>query len=363
MSNCEKCKKATDSRERTTIRCFGRCRKLYHYACVDWNFEKFGKLFKECPYARFVCLECQGYEEDTLYEEFNKINLFIMEMKQHLTANHLKIGHELEEIKSQVEEIQKPTEQPHSFAAVVKSNPTKLVMLQPKQPQANKKIRKDLTTSPKNIPVMGCRNIANGGIILQCNTNDAKEKLKTIVTEKMGADYEVKLPTELKPRVKILGMSEKLESDEIVSALKQQNHFLANSDIKVITTYCRRNSQKIDTIIEVGSVDFTKILQAEKLNIHFDRCHVVESVGISRCFNCNGYGHHSNRCTGKLCCPRCSENHKLGECKSQEVKCSNCIAVNTKLNLNVAINHTTWDTSCAVYQRKMKTLKNQISYQ
>jgi len=362
---CEKCKKVSDSRERTTVRCFGKCRKVYHYSCIDWNVEKYAKLFKECPYARFVCLDCQDSEEDTMYVEFQKINEFIKDLKQHLVVNHTKLNHEIGEIKNHVVETIKPVELQKSFAAVVKTNPTKLVLLQPKKPQENKKTREDVIgqIDPKSIPIMGCRNISNGGIILQCDSNEAKEKLKQIATEKLGTEYEIKLPVERNPRVKILGMSEILKSEQIISALKQQNPLLAGSEIKVVTTYCRRNTQKIDTIIEVDAETYKKIMLAEKLNIHFDRCHVVDSIGITRCYNCNGYGHHGNRCTSTLCCPKCSENHKLSDCKSQDLKCCNCVAANTKLHLNIPSNHAAWDSSCTVYQRKVTALKNQINYQ
>lgn len=364
MSQCEKCKQVTDSRQRTTLRCFGRCKKVYHYSCIDWNFEKYKTLFKECPYVRFVCADCQNHEEDTIYEEFNKINKFVEELKQHLCANHLKLNEQLGEIKSHVEEIHKPDEA-KSFAAVVKTNPTKLVLLQPKKPQENKKTKEDIVSQidPKSIPLMGYRNVSNGGIILQCDSNEAKEKLKQIATDKLGTQYEIKLPAELKPRVKILGMSEQLESDEIISALKQQNSFLADSYIKVVTTYRRRNTQKVDTIIEVDSTCYKKIMEAEKLNINFDRCHVVESIGLSRCYKCNGYSHHGDRCTSKLTCPKCSGEHRYTECNSTETKCSNCVETNKKLNLNIDTNHATWDTCCTLYQRKMKILRNQINYQ
>lgn len=364
MSQCDKCKKVTDSRERNSLRCFGKCKKVFHYTCIDWNFEKFSKLFKDCPYARFVCLECQNHDEDTIYEEFKKINNFVEELKQHLCANHTKLNVQLGEIKEHVVDMQKPKET-SSFASVVKSNPTKVVLLQPKKPQQSKKTREDVVSliDPKSIPVMGCRNVANGGIILQCNSNEAKEKLKQIASDKLGADYEIKLPTELNPRVKILGMSEKLESEEIISALKQQNPFLSEGTIKVVTTYNRRNTQKIDTIIEVDADNFKKIIAAEKLNINFDRCQVVESIGITRCYNCNGYSHHGMKCTSQLTCPKCSGNHRFSDCKSTEMKCSNCTDANNKLHLKINTNHATWDNSCTIYQRKLKSLKNQINYQ
>lgn len=64
---CGKCKVSASSRE--LIRCFGSCKTAYHPLCVDSKMDSWGKLFKECPYAKFVCSECQRDSDNTTAAE------------------------------------------------------------------------------------------------------------------------------------------------------------------------------------------------------------------------------------------------------------------------------------------------------
>ena len=47
---------------------------------------------------------------------------------------------------------------------------------------------------------------------------------------------------------------------------------------------------------------------------------------VSRCYNCQRYGHSAHRCNAKIRCPRCSQGHKWEDCpnKKETPKCANC---------------------------------------
>ena len=45
---------------------------------------------------------------------------------------------------------------------------------------------------------------------------------------------------------------------------------------------------------------------------------------LTQCYNCQMYGHGSNRCMVKTFCAQCAGNHKTSDCKETVVKCANC---------------------------------------
>ncbi|KAI8121037.1 Nucleic-acid-binding protein from mobile element jockey [Lucilia cuprina] len=45
---------------------------------------------------------------------------------------------------------------------------------------------------------------------------------------------------------------------------------------------------------------------------------------LTQCYNCQMFGHGSNRCNVKTYCANCAGNHKTSECKSDAIKCANC---------------------------------------
>lgn len=364
MPECKKCKKGVDTRERCAIRCFGKCKGIYHLTCVDLNHEKWSKFLKDCTFAKFVCIDCQKCEEYVVYEEIKIINTKVDELKSAIGEFNKNINVKVGELRAKVFESKDRRVQP-TYAEALKNKPNKVVIIQPKSKQNNKKTKEDLTAQidPTEIPVMGCRNAANGGVILHCDSNEAKEKIKDVAIKKLGKNYIIKTPAELNPRVKILRMTELIADDEVISSLKKQNEFLRDCTIKVVAILKRKNGIEFDAILETDAATYKRIMDAEKVNIRFDRCRVVDSIGITRCYKCNGFSHKASDCTNNTSCPRCAGEHKVSECKAEEVKCINCKTLNEKLNLNLSTNHTTWDKECVVLQRKIRALKQKINYQ
>lgn len=91
-------------------------------------------------------------------------------------------------------------------------------------------------------------------------------------------------------------------------------------------------------------------------------CPVREIIDVLRCFNCNGYHHSAKNCELPISCPKCSENHTFELCKSENLRCINCVKSNEKLKKNLKTNHSAMDSSCPVYQRFANVRRNQTDY-
>lgn len=81
---------------------------------------------------------------------------------------------------------------------------------------------------------------------------------------------------------------------------------------------------KVNWLIDVDRETSQRLLEKRRVCIDYERYRVVEFVTITRCFKCQEFGHMSGQCKGELRCPKCSEGHKLSDCKSSLNQCSNC---------------------------------------
>ncbi|CAH2010362.1 unnamed protein product [Acanthoscelides obtectus] len=75
------------------------------------------------------------------------------------------------------------------------------------------------------------KNIKNGGLLIKCDGSEDASKLKELASLHLADDYEVKEVRKFNPRLKIVGMSECIDKDQLSVILKSQNSVLQN-DIK-----------------------------------------------------------------------------------------------------------------------------------
>lgn len=89
---------------------------------------------------------------------------------------------------------------------------------------------------------------------------------------------------------------------------------------------------------------------------------MYDKINVKRCFKCWGFNHISNNCTNKICCPICSDEHSVHECKSVGKKCKNCVLSINKLNIDIDPCHDARDLSCPVYMKRLEKEKEKVAY-
>lgn len=408
---CEKCKASCGSRE--GIRCYGSCNRIFHPSCIDWNFEKFIKLFKDCPYAKFVCLECQEENSEKNQDSMKNLQEQIQEIKELVSQNSknnldkvnshdqmLKDMHDaINKIGSNIEdknecitkEINKvATLQNKNMESYAKSLKTGFAAIQMTPVKQNHKQQQEMIKTPnpilivksKNaeqvattteefikdkidptkVPISNLRKKANGTITMECN-NENIENVRAQTEAALGCDYEVKIPQKFKPRIKAIGIHTEFTPDEMKKYIYSQNPVVTqNSYVEVIQIRETRLKNGFTAIIELDAKTYSDILSIGKLNIEWDRCSIFENINIRRCFNCSGYFHRFERCSDTKACSRCSEEHDLRDCKSSIDACINCKKANEKLNLNLDTNHPAWSEECEVYKRNAASKMRSIEY-
>lgn len=100
------------------------------------------------------------------------------------------------------------------------------------------------------IEVSGLKNATKGGILVECKNKEAVETFRKEATEKLGDKYNVHIPKKRLPKIKIIGVSEKLTSEEFKSKAVSQNSYIKEeSHLEVFTSVKQRNSNRYIIII------------------------------------------------------------------------------------------------------------------
>lgn len=69
--------------------CFGSCNRAYHVDCLDWKFhtnDNWIKAFNDCPFAVFMCGQCQSISNEQRILALNAVASKIDEMDNKITV-------------------------------------------------------------------------------------------------------------------------------------------------------------------------------------------------------------------------------------------------------------------------------------
>ena len=404
MSNCTKCK---SSKKDGLIGCEGICNKWFHYSCVNFTENEF-KLLEKNKNLFYLCDTCKcscqvleksvfnnvkknitGLADDiaTLCANFEKFSVI---QSQNLNSEIEKIKvdlrthfeNEFQELKkSLIEGNSISTSGNKNYAAAMKNSST--VILQPKDVKQNISVTKSdvlhaVDPVKSGVAVSNTKMGRNGSLIIKCPNKDDVDKISVIAADKLSEKYVVKELPQLKPRVKVVGISgdELIKDDMLPNYIVNQNKdlFSDTAACEVITWSALKNKKGNNTsnkpantvryqaIIQVDITAYNNILKNGYLIIGLDYCMVYDAVEIRRCFNCCGYHHFSKQCSQRMpTCPRCAERHVVKDCNSENLKCVNCVVLNGRQKDKVDVEHAAWDlANCSAYQRATSDFKRNI---
>lgn len=214
---------------------------------------------------------------------------------------------------------------------------------------------------PTKLKINKLRKVPKGGIAIECNGIDESKEVHKVANEKMSDKYVITVPELKNPKVKITDINQELNEDELVSALREQNDFLKNSEMKVINSFkTKRNN--FTAIIELDAVSFEECMKIKRVKVIWSNCKVIEDLNVFRCFKCNGYNHKSTNCTNSQSCKRCAGKHDFSKCDVERETCVNCVVANEKYNLKLNVNHAAYSEKCAVYIKRIEAERRKVKY-
>lgn len=191
----------------------------------------------------------------------------------------------------------KETSSQPSYANAVKKTTKPAVVVKPKNKQASKKTRDEISEKvDKNmVNVCGVRDARDGSVVLRCDSAAETMKVKQLFDEKMSEQYDIVLPEVKCPRLRITNVDVDIQKDDILNELKSHNKQMERMKIKLIAVIARkyRDNEYNDVIIEVDADAYKKLKELQKLKLPWRECKVFDHLYIMRCFSCCGFFHKS----------------------------------------------------------------------
>lgn len=380
MSLCYKCENVIDDDDDEFFEC-DSCDSLFHLKCAN-VLKKEINARKNSKCLRIYCPECFNNKtngtHDKLKEIANvlyKLDLFNQQqiIKQQKDDDvFVSIARQISSLEEKVSTLeagnssQIPKSQNTYANAVKRSNVKPAVIIKPKNKQQSAQTLADISNKVDKsaVNVCGTRNARDGGVVLRCESSKETMKVKQLVADNLGDNYEVILPKIKSPRLRISNIDPDIEKDDILNVLKSHNPTINNIEMNLVTVLERkyRDTFYNDIVIEVNSAGFNQLIGMKKLRLPWRECRIFEHLYIVRCYKCCGFRHKSGQCDQSQICAKCSGPHKYSDCKSKNECCINCKAANQKYKLNIDTNHNAWSKNCQILKRHLSKLANKIEY-
>lgn len=159
-----------------------------------------------------------------------------------------------------------------------------------------------------------------------------------------------------------------MDEEKLIACLKKQNQAADLLEMKVIriTHNENRKTNQMSAILETDAFGFDALMKLQRVNLGWERCKVLEATDVMRCFNCSEYGHKAASCIKPACCPKCSGEHKIDECKETREKCINCHHENAKRQTSheelLGITHSAWSSECPIFLKHLKKARLRIDF-
>lgn len=266
-----------------------------------------------------------------------------------------------------------------SYSEAAKKKKENVIIIKPKiqqESETTKKVIKEKVDIKKmSMGITKLRKGREGTVILGCETGEEMVKLKDTVQTKLGENYSVTESLQMKPKLKIINISEEemeLDDDELIHTVEKQNS-MDGSHMRIVKRILKKknkdNSQSGSkgkeggsVIIEVDEGTHNLMLKKEKLNIGWRKCPVFNYYSVKRCFKCWGYYHIAKNCTRDETCHKCAGKHKATECTATKNKCVNCVFKIKTYNLKINDEHDALSPECPTYKRAIEEEKRRAGW-
>lgn len=246
------------------------------------------------------------------------------------------------------------------------------VLLYPENPDGNgtsdrtkSAIKKVLVPQKDNLQIKKIIPITKGGIIIQTGS----AKTASVIREAAKKAHGIKcVENKIKrPRLQIFDVESEMSEEAFLQHLYTQNLQDAGVDekemrenVKVCFKYGKKDEEFCKLVIECSPKIREHLIRMGRIYIEYASCKVSDYLVVTRCYQCQQYGHLSKYCKAKTpTCSRCGEDgHNHKECRQpKEVEvCANCRTAKKDSK------HRVGTMKCPIYARAVERLVGSIQY-
>ena len=201
------------------------------------------------------------------------------------------------------------------------------------------------------------------------------EKLKLSAPQHKVSNLPAKTPT-----INVVGIPPTITKEALKYELFQQNpaiksiHDDLNGEgegkFSVLSISPLKNNSELGraSIAVSNSIrDYISKVSSDRLFLGNGTCKVYDNFHVKRCFNCQNYGHTSDKCNQSVICGYCAGKHETRSCGvkgnadlSQQC-CSNCHNSSVP-NYKDNCQHPTYSNDCPIFKLEQEKLKRSIPF-
>ncbi|CAH1992129.1 unnamed protein product, partial [Acanthoscelides obtectus] len=153
-----------------------------------------------------------------------------------------------------------------------------------------KNIKANVNPATEKISISSTK-LVKQGMLVKCANDESLQKLKAIVEEKFSRQYKITTPKSFKPRVLVSDVDKSLDNnDDFIQSLVQNNTFLVDCDIKIITMLKLKYSLsyviEVDPELKASPEPFATEPFAAKPSDQKIRLNVLALLSVRVCARC-----------------------------------------------------------------------------
>ena len=230
-------------------------------------------------------------------------------------------------------------------------------------------VQKIISPEELKLHVRGVRKIRNGGVIIRTDNKADIEKLKS--SQKLvSSGLTVEEPSKRRPRIALIGVPVALTEKEVFDCIYVQNltEKLPNitreaflETVKLSHKSGKKDRPICNYILEVPANIRNILMNQGRIFINWTSCPVRDFTIVTRCFNCQQFGHAAKFCRETSpTCNLCGETgHSFKDCsnKCSPPQCATCKRFKRKSD------HPTGDANCPARKYAEDNYINSIDYE
>nr|XP_049707334.1 uncharacterized protein LOC126056848 [Helicoverpa armigera] len=305
-------------------------------------------------------------------------------IQAHTTIQHLQdqqnVGNSLQQFRELVEAKLNPPENT-SYAGMVKKGSDivrpanlKSVAIYPSDKtqtsdDTKSLVQKIISPEQLKLQVRGIKKVKNGGVLISTENIGDIEKLKS--SDKIvSSGLKIEEPSKRRPRIAVIGVPVALTEKEVFECIYEQNlsdklpNLTRESFLECIKLSHKSGKRDLSTcnyILELPASIRKVIIDQSRIFINWTSCPVRDFTIVTRCFNCQQFGHAAKFCreTNPTCSHCGDSGHSSKECsnKPSTPLCASCKRFKRKCD------HPTGDVSCPARKHAEMNYINSIDYE
>lgn len=301
-------------------------------------------------------------EEDKLVSAKVEIEL-LRELNQELKSKNLLLTELLEHNKAEITKSYADTLKINNNEKLADNIPNIVIKAKSRESaeSCEQTVKRNISANT-SAQIRNVMTTKTGAVIVKCKNKEDVTRTKSMLSEKLGENYEVNQDKMNLPKIKIFDIDSDMDKDELIEDICNRNSVMFDGNFNIVADFTSGNKKR-SLILEVSSNIYLSVMSAGVLYVGHKCCRVYDTFDLSICYKCGRANHSQKKCNNEAVCLICAGRHDTKACTSCTKKCANCVYYNKQFNKNHCTDHVATDISaCEYLKSKLNKLLKSTEY-